>query len=300
MGDSTSVCPANTMSLCTTDGTLMCVVAVSKLVTCVENGKTVNCTRSTISCVNNTAPECGGKNQGNVTVNIPCVSTANVEGPVKYVNNTIVVGTPENIGSTNCTRFIPCTQIPLPQCVNKTHVMLNVSCDQLGTTFSIAPGTNQTLNCSSVVSCVNNTTPECSTKTNTTVGVPCSVISINGTQLANTSTNNETFACQNNTISCVNNLSPECLNKTFIVANVTCSSNSAQGGMKYVDNPESGNTTNTTSVYWKWKRSVPPVLQDFCVTVVAMPSRRVPTEGEEFLQDASSLLEKFFEAVWNL
>ncbi|RZC39804.1 cell wall protein DAN4 [Asbolus verrucosus] len=98
VGDTTTICPGNTTSLCTSTGTLMCVVSATSTVPCTDN-RQVNCIKSTISCVNNTAPEC--KNSNSTSINIPCVSTAKVYGDVKYINNTIIVEKPVN--STNAT-----------------------------------------------------------------------------------------------------------------------------------------------------------------------------------------------------
>lgn len=199
VGDSTSICPANTTSLCTTDGKLMCVVPVTSLVTCKDtNNQIVNCTSSTISCVNNTAPECAGTNNKNVVVSIPCVSTARIYGNITFVNNTIVKHT-------------------LP--ANATNNMAPVQNVSLSTT-------------------------------------------------GNVYVNNPDFQ---------------------------------PSGNVYVNNSDGvPTTTPTTSVYWKWKRSIPQKQQEFCVTIVASPAERKPTAGEEFLEDANTLVRKFFEVAWNL
>ena len=89
VGDASTICPGNTTSLCTSDGALMCVASAVSTVPCSDN-RQVNCVTSTISCVNNTAPECKNANQGTTTISIPCVSKADVYGDLKTVNNTII------------------------------------------------------------------------------------------------------------------------------------------------------------------------------------------------------------------
>ncbi|CAH1370299.1 unnamed protein product [Tenebrio molitor] len=255
VGDTTGVCPANTTSLCTSDGRLMCVVAAASLVSCTDsNNKTVSCTKSTISCVNNTAPECAGKNNTNVVVNIPCLSTAKVYGTIKYVNQTIV-GAPDVTTHTN---FLSESKTPISN--NGTILLAN------GTLVS-ANGT--------LIS-------------NNTASINGTLLSVNGTLISN------------GTVSS---------NGTLLVANTTSTSNdtTSSNGTLLNYNPDSATwvpttpitTTPTTSVYWKWKRSVPEP-QEFCVAVVAMPARRQLTQGEEFLEDASSVFKKFVEAAWNL
>jgi hypothetical protein len=103
VGDSTTICPVNTTSLCTSDGALMCVVSATSTVPCSDN-RQVNCIKTTISCVNNTAPECKNSNQNSTSVSIPCVSSAKVYGDLTYVNNTIIVANATNVlNGTNST-----------------------------------------------------------------------------------------------------------------------------------------------------------------------------------------------------
>ncbi|XP_045479753.1 spore coat protein SP85-like [Harmonia axyridis] len=93
-GDSSQICPANTVSLCTTSGQIMCVVAATKTVPC-EKDPNLKCVQSSVPCENNDAPECKGKSKGDTTtVNIPCISNTVIEGNVTTVNNTIVSNDP--------------------------------------------------------------------------------------------------------------------------------------------------------------------------------------------------------------
>lgn len=90
VGDSSTVCPAQTTSLCTNTGALMCVVSATSTVPCTGNQQ-VNCVRSEVPCVNNSAPECKESGKNSTVVSIPCVSTAKIYGELTVVNNTIVV-----------------------------------------------------------------------------------------------------------------------------------------------------------------------------------------------------------------
>ncbi|KAJ8982356.1 hypothetical protein NQ317_013107 [Molorchus minor] len=90
VGDSGSFCPANTTSLCTNNGAVMCVASAISTVPCTENKQT-NCVKSTIPCKDNKAPECKDSNQDKAAISIPCISTAKIYGDVSYVNNSIVV-----------------------------------------------------------------------------------------------------------------------------------------------------------------------------------------------------------------
>jgi hypothetical protein len=110
VGDTTTVCPSNTTSLCTTSGALMCVVSATSTVPCTDN-RQVNCVKSTITCVNNTAPEC--KNANSTSVSIPCVSNARIDGDLTIVNNTVVPTNATSTGTTteNSTKY-PITTTP--------------------------------------------------------------------------------------------------------------------------------------------------------------------------------------------
>ena len=112
VGDSVTICPANTTSLCTSSGALMCVVSATTTVPCTDN-RQVNCVTSTIACVNNTAPECKNS-QSSTTISIPCISNAEVHGDLKYVNNTIVVAnaTENSTTSTTTSTQYPITTTP--------------------------------------------------------------------------------------------------------------------------------------------------------------------------------------------
>ncbi|KAL3265347.1 hypothetical protein HHI36_009555 [Cryptolaemus montrouzieri] len=89
-GDSSQICPANTMALCTGSGQIMCVVAVTNTIQCLNDPK-LKCVQSTIPCENSEAAECKGVPKGQTaTVSIPCISNTVIEGNVTTVNNTIV------------------------------------------------------------------------------------------------------------------------------------------------------------------------------------------------------------------
>ncbi|XP_045479748.1 adhesive plaque matrix protein-like [Harmonia axyridis] len=109
-GDSSQICPANTTSLCTASGQIMCVVIASNTVPCADQPN-MRCVKSTIPCENNEAPECKGIAKGQTTtVSIPCISNTTIEGNVTTVNNTIVSNDPQN----NTTRVLA-TETTTPQ-----------------------------------------------------------------------------------------------------------------------------------------------------------------------------------------
>lgn len=99
VGDSGDVCPVNTTSVCTRDGKLMCVAPATATISCHNN---LMCTRSLISCVNNTASECSGK-QNNTWIDIPCLSTAKIYGNISVVNNKLIIN---NSSMTNLTTTV--------------------------------------------------------------------------------------------------------------------------------------------------------------------------------------------------
>lgn len=82
----------------------MCVVVATATTPC-SNNVQANCISSTINCVNNTAPECKNSNSNTTTINIPCLSNAQIYGDLKTVNNTIIPANatllPINSNSTN-------------------------------------------------------------------------------------------------------------------------------------------------------------------------------------------------------
>lgn len=90
IGDAGSFCPANTTSLCTNNGAVMCVASATSTVPC-SNEKQTNCVKSTIPCVNSSTAECAKSSQNTTTLSIPCISTAKVYGNLNVVNNTIVI-----------------------------------------------------------------------------------------------------------------------------------------------------------------------------------------------------------------
>lgn len=94
-GDGSMICPANTTSLCTADGQIMCVVIASNTIPCADN-PSLRCVKSSIPCENNEAPECKGIPKGQLTtVNIPCISNTTIQGNISTVNNTIVSNDPK-------------------------------------------------------------------------------------------------------------------------------------------------------------------------------------------------------------
>lgn len=127
VGDAGSFCPANTTSLCTNNGAVMCVASATSTVPC-TNEKQTNCVKTTIPCVNSTTPECAKSVQNTTTLSIPCISTAKVYGNLEFVNNTIVISnttaistntsgvnsTTNNNGTTSSTE-LPMTTTPSPQ-----------------------------------------------------------------------------------------------------------------------------------------------------------------------------------------
>ncbi|XP_072376778.1 uncharacterized protein [Diabrotica undecimpunctata] len=87
-GDSSNICPPGTMPFCTNNGVVMCVVNAIDTSPCSTN-KQLKCATSTISCENNSSPEC--KQKSSTSVSIPCVSTATIPAGLGYVNNSLIV-----------------------------------------------------------------------------------------------------------------------------------------------------------------------------------------------------------------
>ncbi|XP_060530803.1 protein pygopus-like [Cylas formicarius] len=87
VGNSGSICPPGTTSLCTNNGAILCVASATTTVPC-SGQNNQNCIETNIPCINGTGNCETGKNQ---TVTIPCVSNAKVLGNITYVNNTIIV-----------------------------------------------------------------------------------------------------------------------------------------------------------------------------------------------------------------
>lgn len=87
VGDSGTICPQGTSSLCTNNGAILCVASAASTVPCTDS-KQGNCVQSVVPCVNGTQ----GCTEGtNTTLAIPCISKADVPGNITYVNNTIIV-----------------------------------------------------------------------------------------------------------------------------------------------------------------------------------------------------------------
>ncbi|CAH0549783.1 unnamed protein product [Brassicogethes aeneus] len=116
VGDSGSICPANTTSLCTNTGAIMCVTSATSATAC-KDVKDANCIKSTVPCVDKNAPGCKDNPQNTTTVNIPCISTAKIYGNITYVNNTIVVENANatmNVTSNNSTMSSNATETTTP------------------------------------------------------------------------------------------------------------------------------------------------------------------------------------------
>ncbi|XP_066245244.1 uncharacterized protein [Euwallacea similis] len=87
IGDSGTICPSGTTSLCTNNGAILCVASASSTVPCSDQTQG-NCVRSVVPCVNGTKDCVVGQN---TTLTIPCISKAEVPGNITYINNTIIV-----------------------------------------------------------------------------------------------------------------------------------------------------------------------------------------------------------------
>ncbi|KAH1010390.1 uncharacterized protein LOC109534289 isoform X1 [Dendroctonus ponderosae] len=87
VGDSGSICPQGTSSLCTNNGAILCVASAASTVPCTDAAQG-NCVRTVMPCVNGTQDCTVGSN---TTLAIPCISKAQVPGNVTYVNNTVIV-----------------------------------------------------------------------------------------------------------------------------------------------------------------------------------------------------------------
>lgn len=97
IGDSGTICPTGTTSLCTSNGAILCVASASSTVPCTDE-KQGNCIKSVIPCVNGSKDCEIGTNK---TVTIPCISKAQVPGNITYVNNTIIVNNTTIINNYN-------------------------------------------------------------------------------------------------------------------------------------------------------------------------------------------------------
>lgn len=104
IGDTGSFCPAGTISLCTNNGAVMCVASATTTVPCTDVSQ-ANCVKSTVPCLNSTAPECKGATNNTTTVSLPCISTAKIYANVTYVNNTVTIAntTAQNTTALNAT-----------------------------------------------------------------------------------------------------------------------------------------------------------------------------------------------------
>ncbi|KAJ8928101.1 hypothetical protein NQ314_019366 [Rhamnusium bicolor] len=105
VGDTGSFCPANTTSLCTNNGAVMCVASAVSTVPCTKEKQT-NCVKSTVPCKDNNAPECKQSTQSAASIAIPCISTAKVYGDISYVNNSIVISNSTDYNNTTITDAI--------------------------------------------------------------------------------------------------------------------------------------------------------------------------------------------------
>lgn len=106
-GDSAQICPAGTSALCTAKGEIMCVVNALSTVACKDDANR-RCVKTTIPCENDQAPECKGIPKGSTTsIDIPCISNAELSGNVTTVNNTIV-----SLEKKNST-LVTTTQLPI-------------------------------------------------------------------------------------------------------------------------------------------------------------------------------------------
>ncbi|KAF7273820.1 hypothetical protein GWI33_013489 [Rhynchophorus ferrugineus] len=87
IGDSGTICPSGTTSLCTNNGAILCVASATSTVPCTDQ-KEGNCVKTVVPCVNGTGDCSAGQNK---SISIPCISKAKVMGNITYVNNTIIV-----------------------------------------------------------------------------------------------------------------------------------------------------------------------------------------------------------------
>ncbi|XP_050300056.1 translation initiation factor IF-2-like [Anthonomus grandis grandis] len=128
IGDSGTICPAGTTSLCTNNGAILCVASATSTVPC-SDVKGANCVQTIVPCVNGTGDCNPGENK---TVTIPCISKAEVPGNITYVNNTIITvnttiinnnfnGT--SVNSTSVTNGTTTTELPV------TTLLPNVTSD---------------------------------------------------------------------------------------------------------------------------------------------------------------------------
>ncbi|CAH0556116.1 unnamed protein product [Brassicogethes aeneus] len=168
VGDSGSICPANTRSLCTEQGVIMCVASISATVPC-KDEKDTNCVTSTIPCVNSKDPRCKNNPQNATTVSIPCISTAKINGTVTYVNNTIIV---ENFNSSRPSRSVvdnateyPTTTDAIP--ITTTTNTTPTTTIDLMTTYP-SPTTNITQSTTPTTTIPNSTTSVPITSSTTT------------------------------------------------------------------------------------------------------------------------------------
>lgn len=86
----TSLCAENTTPLCTTNNTVLCVALMPATTTCGGDDSSQPCVTSTVSCKGNTDdPDCKGDEGKNITLILPCISNATLQG--NLVNVTINV-----------------------------------------------------------------------------------------------------------------------------------------------------------------------------------------------------------------
>lgn len=118
----------------------------------------------------------------------------------------------------------------------------------------------------STVPCTNDIQTNCVKST-----IPC----VNGTD------------CKQQEMAANSTVSIPCISTAKIYADITFVNNTI-----VVDNAvaNNGTTNGTTSIT---TTTAPKVPQNLCVTIVALPATRQPTEGEQVFQQAKSVFSKF-------
>ncbi|CAH0556117.1 unnamed protein product [Brassicogethes aeneus] len=272
VGDSGSICPANTRSLCTDQGVIMCVALISATVPC-KDEKDTNCVTSTIPCVNSEDPKCKGNPQKFTTVSIPCISTAKIYGTVTYVDNTIIVESflasrPARSVLDNVTDYptttdaIPITTYPS----STTNITQTTTVDLMTTYPSTTTHFTQTTTPATTIIDLMTTTPA-TTFIDLMTTYPSSTTNIIQTTTPPTTIDLMTTYPSSTT-------------------NITQS------------------TTPTTTIP-NSTTSVPKILsteepQNYCVTIMAVPDERKPTKGEVLFDEVEHFVDNFLVKSFGL
>lgn len=168
-----SLCTENTTPLCTSNNTVLCVVVMPATANCEDTSRP--CVTSTVSCAGNAEnPECGGEEGKNITITLPCISNATLQGDIdkSLVNVTMNVKNGAVIdGTVFCVTTMaepaPEEDLKVNDCLDGTQESTNTTLSSTNCTVPL--DTNFTIPLNSDVLPLVNTTEITHLPTNTSV-----------------------------------------------------------------------------------------------------------------------------------